>query len=523
MAERPPEPAATGSAAAETAARSAVHRDHLEVESTFDAGADFTLPDLADLAPGGVEARRHRLAATYFDTAGLRLAARGITLRRRLGGDDAGWHLKIPWGRGAKREFTAPPGTHARRVPARLSRLAASASRGAPLRPVARITTRRTEYALRAADGTALALVADDRVTGEALAEPAERREWREVEVELGTGDRRLAERAADRLLRAGAAPSATGSKLLTLLGARVSAPRPRPSGGTAADAVLGYLHDQLEQMVDLGPRVRTGEYDSVHRMRVCTRRLRTALALPGAVDREAVRGTLGDLRAFASVLGEARDLEVLRERFAARLDALPDRLAGTGLRSDWLEGVDRRRRAAERAAVRAVDGPGHAALLAALERLLDDPPPGERAGEPAAEVLGDLVDRARTRLRRDRRRAEEASAGPEERRDAAWHRVRKSAKRLRYAATLAEPYLGARAARLRGWAAELQQALGDHQDGVAAVRFLDAHGRRLAAYSGDRAAAAAALAALSAAEITEGPHRIAAARRIWKRAPGRR
>jgi hypothetical protein len=38
------------------------------------------------------------LAATHYDTPQLDLLPAGITLRRRTGGDDAGWHLKLPVG-----------------------------------------------------------------------------------------------------------------------------------------------------------------------------------------------------------------------------------------------------------------------------------------------------------------------------------------------------------------------------------------------------------------------------------------
>ena len=38
------------------------------------------------------------LEAVYYDTPNLRLLAEGVTLRRRTGGEDAGWHLKLPVG-----------------------------------------------------------------------------------------------------------------------------------------------------------------------------------------------------------------------------------------------------------------------------------------------------------------------------------------------------------------------------------------------------------------------------------------
>src|SRR5689334_20478282 len=64
----------------------------------------YELADGAEL-PGwdgliGVQAlvgpEEQALEAVYFDTEDLRLARAGVTLRRRLGGQDAGWHLKLP-------------------------------------------------------------------------------------------------------------------------------------------------------------------------------------------------------------------------------------------------------------------------------------------------------------------------------------------------------------------------------------------------------------------------------------------
>ena len=44
-------------------------------------------------APTPREPTEFALSATYYDTADLRLARSGLTLRRRSGGTDAGWHL----------------------------------------------------------------------------------------------------------------------------------------------------------------------------------------------------------------------------------------------------------------------------------------------------------------------------------------------------------------------------------------------------------------------------------------------
>ena len=67
-------------------------------ETPTPSSADTELPALDELS--GVDTVQrgdvHELEATYFDTADLALAKAGISLRRRTGGADAGWHLKLP-------------------------------------------------------------------------------------------------------------------------------------------------------------------------------------------------------------------------------------------------------------------------------------------------------------------------------------------------------------------------------------------------------------------------------------------
>jgi len=87
----------------------------LEIERKYAVDAGFVVPDLS-VVPGVAAVtgpRTYHLTAVYHDTPGQRLAAARITLRRRTGGTDAGWHLKLPAGAGARREVHAPlgPGT----------------------------------------------------------------------------------------------------------------------------------------------------------------------------------------------------------------------------------------------------------------------------------------------------------------------------------------------------------------------------------------------------------------------------
>ena len=80
--------------------------DHREIGRRYDVGPDAVVPDL----PGGGEPVEHDLVATYYDTPDLRLLAAGITLRRRTGGVDAGWHLELPRTADARVEVRVPPG-----------------------------------------------------------------------------------------------------------------------------------------------------------------------------------------------------------------------------------------------------------------------------------------------------------------------------------------------------------------------------------------------------------------------------
>ena len=86
--------------------------DHLEIEQKFDADPDLERPDFAAVTAGVAAAAPvlHHLSATYFDTADGRLQAAKITLRRRTGGTDAGWHLKLPAGGPSAGDAAGPGG-----------------------------------------------------------------------------------------------------------------------------------------------------------------------------------------------------------------------------------------------------------------------------------------------------------------------------------------------------------------------------------------------------------------------------
>jgi inorganic triphosphatase YgiF len=200
--------------------------EFLEIEQKFDVDAGFDRPSFDGL-PGvsAAEPVLHHLSATYFDTADGRLAASKITLRRRTGGTDEGWHLKLPADAGARREVHAPLGTSERQVPEALAARVAEVTGGAPLAPIATLNTERTVVTLRSEDGRVVAEIADDDVTARRLPpggtegrSPGRELRWREIEVEVPTADPALQRAAAEVLFAAGARPAGHGSKLARVL-----------------------------------------------------------------------------------------------------------------------------------------------------------------------------------------------------------------------------------------------------------------------------------------------------------------
>jgi CHAD domain-containing protein len=450
---------------------------HLEIEHKYDADSHFTLPDLTDL-PGcaSVSAPESvRLKATYLDTDDFRLAAWSITLRRREGGEDAGWHVKIPAGPDAKIEVRAPLG-RTTTAPARLTKLVAACVRGRTLGPIATLETHRTITRLLDAEGRVLAEIADDAVCGQVLTiEDTAVSTWREIEVELGpAGSPELLKAVGKRLRRSGAHRAGSHSKLGRLLdthGAVPAAPAIHPPSrpATAGEVPIAYLAAQIEALTWYDPKARLAEHDAVHRMRVAVRRTRSVLKSYGPLlDRTRTDSLQPELKWLADLLGEVRDLEVLRSRFSGRLEELPDEVSR---HRAWLDAMAAQEKKAYDRLNAELTGRRYFDLLDALDRLVLDPPYTERAGLDAAHEVSRLVIRAWHRLVRAYEDIETFQDSAEA--DAARHQARKDAKRARYAAEAATTALGRTAARLADQAKRVQEVFGGYQDGVIAQERL--------------------------------------------------
>ncbi|HEX8759703.1 MAG TPA: CYTH and CHAD domain-containing protein [Pseudonocardiaceae bacterium] len=419
------------------------------------------------------------LSAVYFDTADLRLVRAGVTLRRREGGSDEGWHLKLPAGKDSRDELRLPLGRSARRPPAELVALTRVYTRGGALAPVAELNTRRRRWVLTDSRGRSLAELVDDHVRARTMGEQTTTVSWREVEVELGEhGQRALLDRIEHRLLKAGAQRAGSASKLGRLLADRmppnVATPSPA-SGRSAGDVVLAYLWTQVEQLRRYDPLVRQDAPDAVHQMRVAARRMRSALQAFGRVlDRDQTRELTEELKWVAGELGGARDAEVMAERFAAILAELPDELKLGPVDAALTRSFERRQADARQVAVAALDSERYLVLHDRIDALLAEPPVTVRARRKAKRELLKSVRRAYRRV--ESRMADADRQPPGQRRDFALHETRKAAKRLRYATEAVGPTVGKPAARLRKRLKAVQQLLGEHQDTAVSRPVLREH-----------------------------------------------
>ena len=247
----------------------------LEIERKYDVEDGIALPRLRDL-PGvaGVDKPVvYRLKAEYFDTRDLRLASQQITLRRRTGGSDPGWHLKLPAVPGERHEYHEPLGQDADGVPAPLLRLVRVHVGDSALVVFARLNTLRTVHHLRNKEGVILAEFSDDKVHAETLIPRQSNQHWREWELELIAGSRKLLDAAQDLMAGAGVAPARHSSKLARALGDNLPdlspTPSPKPKG-PAGDVLLAYLTEQFHALTEQDPLVRLDAKDAVHRMRGC-------------------------------------------------------------------------------------------------------------------------------------------------------------------------------------------------------------------------------------------------------------
>ncbi|MGS0684730.1 CYTH and CHAD domain-containing protein [Nakamurella sp. GG22] len=452
-----------------------------EIETKLEIGPDVPLPALAGrrrLTTVGIisatEPRTFHLDATYYDTVCLDLLRSKLTLRRRTGGPDAGWHLKLPapidTGQDARTEVQLPlaagePGD----VPAELATIVRGTARGRDLIPVARVENDRTVRHLLDDDGKTLVEVADDHVTATRLIDgPAEPTAWRELEAEIIEGTREQLAATVDVLISAGAGRASSPSKLARAVGYVPAASR---RSKTAGAVVIGSLGRQLDQLVTADRGLRDGTSrapDALHDARSAARRIRAILTVYAPLlEGESIPALRTALRSFGSVLSTARDIDVARRRLIAQLIEEPEDYAAAA-RVRLADACDRRLTAAATEVKIYIDTPEYLQMLRDLDGVAMDPPLSRRGGRQASTELPALIGAAWLGLREQ---ADGALSDPDN--VTAIHDVRKSAKTLRYATEAAIEALGSDAVVFASALEEIQETLGEFQDARFATALL--------------------------------------------------
>ncbi|WP_199189115.1 CYTH and CHAD domain-containing protein [Corynebacterium sp. 13CS0277] len=501
----------TASAAAEVAAGSTTASPRteqaVEIEAKFSVGTDVEVPPLATI--DGIAAvastATHELSAVYFDTPDLRLTRNKITLRRRTGGKDDGWHVKLPNTGSGRREIRAPLGDYEFTPPAEILAVIRPYIRFFELDPIAQIDNERHEYLLSDKDGDVVAEFVDDHVTAYSLLPTGDISTWREWECELVNGEdgrplasESLLQAAREVLLAAGAEVADSPSKLLTALGDSIDSAEPLagpaelPEGSPEAQ-VLAALQRNRDKIIACDPAVRADEEDSVHQMRVATRELRSHMStFRGILAGDAYEHTARELKHLAQVLGYARDAEVVAARCEAALAAEDSPFATGEAAEKLLEGIRDIYRSAHADIVALLDSERYAELLNSLDAILADPPLVEedqgkhRAPDEAAHTAEDVLFLHLTQAMR-KVRALHATAIKEltdtslplQKREDNVHAVRKAVKKLRYSAEAAGAASELKTGKLYKACSAAQDVLGTFQDTVTARDTLAAVARR--------------------------------------------
>jgi triphosphatase len=440
-------------------------------------------PSVAALSQG--PARTRRLHSVYYDTRELDLLREGLALRVRRVGRAFVQTVKADGSTNAglfeRAEVECPVPQQlpdVERIPdlALRARVRAALA-GRPPEPVLETEMRRTQRLLRESD-TELHFDLDQ---GE-VRTPRGSLPLCELELELLRGDPRVLYDLALELLDSVPLRVGTRSKfergLQLLTGERPSPQRSQsvelPGDASVEAALEAVLRASLSQVLANEDPARQGvDPEGVHQMRVGVRRLRSALALFGAVLPEVQIAPLkDDLRWLGGELGPARDLDVFLadtlEPLANHFRDLPElkRLRDEALllRAESYERV--------RAAV---DSRRYTELVLRLGRFLAArswrnqalDPDSAQLFQPARERTRPLLARRYKKVRRLGKRLRELTV-PEK------HALRIQVKKLRYAAEfLRGLHPGKAADKLVQRASRLQDGLGHLNDVATGEQIL--------------------------------------------------
>lgn len=421
--------------------------------------------------PAGGETRH--LTSRYFDTAARSLRKRGYVFRIREDGERCIQTVKAA-GNGV---FERPEWES--EIAGDQPDLAAIADRGCrddiaslgKLAPIFETSIERTTW--RVARGSSEIELALDE--GQVMA-GASVQQIREIEIELKEGEPSDLFGLAREI--AAVTPVKIGVRSKSERGYDLLRPRPRDGikaepvvlepGGDAGMAFQAVARGCLRHFRLNEPGIVTGRApEALHQARVALRRLRSAFTL----FKDVIAGPESerlkrDLRGISQLLGEARNLDVYRDRTLAREAARDPEEPGLAELTARI-GADRER-AYDRVVRRLASRRSRLAMLELMAFVetgpwLSDEDHAKARSRPAQAFAARVLNRRWRKVRKLGRHLDELDPP-------ARHRVRIEAKKLRYASEFFASLIESRKAKRNhkafvGVLQELQESLGDLND----------------------------------------------------------
>ncbi len=446
-----------------------------EIELKLIAGPAFDPADLERcLKSAGsiVETQAFEQHDTYLDTPDAELVGLGLSARVRHKSQGQSVEVKpVPIEAGLvmrRAELRAPvskkgdPGRTLRKLLAKV--LGVALEGGAA--PVLELRTKRVVHVVEA-DGSRVEVCFDTvQVLG---ADASEAGTFVEVEAEMVSGDEAILSRLSAVLGSLDLGPSGRSKyvrarELLGLPAYSWGATPPSFEASTSFDEVArAVCRHQLQLIRNYEPGTRIGlDTEHLHKMRVATRRLRTALRVFGAAFSRGERRAMNrGFRWLGRRLGAVRDADVAllefprwRQRFG------PEPTAGWDGLSHRLE---LRRGRTRRDLIDALDSTKWTELQEAADATFAQ---GASSEDHIARSMGELIS-----VRLEAFEAGAASFATTHSVDDA-HQLRILGKRLRYTVDFLRPALGADVRPLLRRLGEFQDRLGELQDATEAGAF---------------------------------------------------
>lgn len=424
----------------------------LEREIKLQAPPGFSLPQFP-----GTQIGPRRFTSTYLDTEDFRLAAAGITMRRRVENRRGLWQLKLPRGN-ARMELEERGGPL--RPPPSFAKLIVAPLMGEPLKVVAKLRTLRTGTTVMDGDRKVAEVVFDSVQVLQGITIV---NRFSEIEVELLDGNEDDLRQLGSALKSLGAFTGDERPKLLQALDIVVAQPDSDKRPVSELAQIQGMIRDQFRNLLRHDPGTRLGDDpEDLHQHRVGIRKLRSLLGSARMLEPEWSASLRAELEWIGDLMNPVRDLDVMVPYLRADVQLLDPSEAAVMERFIASLGVERE--AARKQMLEGLESDRYLAMLRTLEAATVS-----LVVRPAED---DLKSGAARQFRKMRKAVKDLTSPPE---DEDLHRVRRLAKKARYTADLVKDSGGKKVARYLEDIKRLQEVLGDFQDSVVAEERIKA------------------------------------------------